>query len=281
MQPFDGVSQPQAKPAYPSAPQQGQPQGQYPGAPQQSGYPSLPNRPSNPQNYQAPFPSQNYQQQPAAGYPNYPAQPQQVIYVQGNDQGQDNIQKVLMAQQMSRNIKSSGGGLVACFSLIAAVAAVGIASQLRDQNNYNILLQTYNLIAGRNYNFQDAFSRDACQAFLADIIAIPIFLYMFAAFNFFAMCVSFTGMTCCTAVQGLAALGWFGLSAFASQQNCGAVYTLLTKAFGANNVPQNAYPYFAALGVASAVAACLNHSWSNSQEKAQRDKRNVALMMAS
>jgi hypothetical protein len=267
MQPFDGVSQPQAQPAYPSAnsaPQQGQ---------NPQGYPS--NRPSYPQNY----PSQSYQQ--PGGYPKYPAQsqPQYVVYAQGASQGSDNLQQQLMAQQLSRNIKSGGGGLVACFCIIAAIVAFGVGSKFEDQTNYQILLTVYKSIAKREFNVVEAFAPDTCQAFLADIIAVPVFLYGFAFFNFFAMCVSFAGVTCCLFVQALAALIWTGIALFASQQKC-VGYSLLTTMFGKDNMPQNAWPYYAGMAAASLIACFLNYSWNDNKAKAQRDQRNLALMMA-
>lgn len=166
------------------------------------------------------------------------------------------------------------------YSLLVAAAAAAVGITLMNQTNYQVLLQAYQTIAGRNFDPADAFSKDTCQAFLGDIIAIPIALFIFAALNVFVMIISFTGETCCMFPQALVGLAMGGMAAFVSQQNCGVAYTILTKLFGANNVPQNAWPYYGALAVASLLSCIMTHSWSNSKEKAKRDQRNLALMMA-
>jgi len=286
MQPFE-VTQPnpqaQAKPLDP-APQQGQNpqlQGQYPQS-QQTGYPTLPQRPSQqpyPQNYQAPFPSQAYQQ--PGGYPNYQAQPQPqyVMYNQGVNQAQDAVQKRMLAQQLSRNVNASGKGLVVIFSLLMFAGGLMMAGSYATQDKYKIMNSAYKAIGGRDYNMADTFSPDTCQAFLGGMIGVPYFLVVFAIFNFLAMCVSFTGATCCMCLQVFSALIWAGIAFFTSQQKC-VGYSVLTTLFGANNIPQNAWNYYAGMAVASLIACCLNYSWSSNQDKAKRDQRNLALMMA-
>jgi hypothetical protein len=202
------------------------------------------------------------------------------MYAQ-NNKNNDDLQRQIMMQQMSRNNKSGGGVLVTIYSLFVAVVAGVVAYTLMNQTNYQVLLQAYQTLAGRQFNPIEAFSPDACQAFLADIIAVPIFLFAFAAFNVFAMFVSFTGSASCMFIQPIATLLWAGIAIFASQQKCGIGYTVLTKMFGADKIPQNSCPFYAAMAVASLLACILNHVWKSSQDKAKRDERNLALMMAS
>jgi len=277
-QPQGQYPQPQGQYPQPQG-QYPQPQGQYP---QQR--PSYPNyqqqRPSQqpyPQNYQAPYPNQAYQQ--PGGYPNYQAQPQYVMYSQGGNQGSNDVQKIMLAQQLNRSRDVSGKGLVIFYSLFVAAASVGIAYVFINQTSYQILLNVYEKIAGRAFNPSDSFSRDTCQAFLADIIAVPIFLFAFAAFNFFAMLVSCAGISGCMFIQPLCALVWAGIAVFVSQQQC-VGYSILTTMFGANNVPQNAWTYYGAMSAASLLSCFLNWSWSSNEDKAKRDQRNLALMMA-
>ncbi len=281
MQPFDGVSvpipQPQTQPAYPSAAQIGQGQGQYPSGPQQSSYPTSAQRNSYPQNYQAPYPGQNYQQQPG-GYPNYPAQ-SQPQYGQGANQGQAPAQKQGMAPRPTKNTQEDSKKYVTYYSVFVTFVSIVFMFSFVSGDNYQIVMNVYQKIAGHSFIASDVFSSNTCQALLAGTIAVPVYLLVFAIFNLVAMLVSLTGLHHCMFIQPVATVLWAGTAAIASQQNCSGNSTAASM-FGANTLPESSWSYYAFLAIASSVASVLNYSWNNKKIQAEKDQKSLALIMA-
>jgi len=263
MQPFDGIIAPPNP--HPQEEQSPQSQQNDPFAPQQP----------NPAPYQPPFAFQ----QPG-GYPINGDQSKSMAYNQGFQQARNSLHRQLLAQELGRNIKATGKGLVALFSLFMVTVSVGGAFVYGSQTNYSLTATVYNKITVDEYNVLDTFSSNSCQAFLGGILGVPYFLLAFGIFNFLALWISATGLTCCMFIQAFCALLWAGLAAFISQQKC-VGQSILTTAFGANNIPQNAWPYYAAMALASFVACVLNCNWSHDKDRAERDQQNLALIMAS
>jgi len=287
--------QTQAKPAYPTLERgslPGQPQTQQGGYPtfqqgyQQGGYPTFQQGHGQPQpnNYQSPFPSQAYQQPQyqQQGYPMY-QQPNYGAYQQGmqgmQQAAEDTVHKQLLMNQMRRNIKASGQGLVLLYAFVLIVGAAAGGYVYTQQTSFQIMWSGFAKIVGRESQPQDTFSDDSCQVYVTGILNLPYFLAAFAVYHFLSICIAFMNTSCCHIFHVFAATIFAGVGVFISQNSCSG-FSILKVLIGAKNVPENAAPFYFVLAGATFLACLLNCSWSSNKEKAERDQKNLALMMS-
>jgi len=205
----------------------------------------------------------------------------QVAYQQGIHNTQQAAQRNMIAQQLKNNISAPGQGLVILFGFIAIVGSIAAAYIVLQADYYGIMEKVYKSMQGTTFKPEDLFNvgSGSCKTYLIGSLGLPIFLGIFAAWNLLAILFACCGTSCCLIFQALMALIWGGLAAFISQQKCSGI-AAFTYLFGANNVPQNPWPYFAALAVASLVSCFLNYSWSSNRDRAERDQKNLSLMLA-
>ncbi len=208
----------------------------------------------------------------------YPSQPY-VVYTQGVQSAQDIAQKQMLANQLMRNIRAPGKGLVILYSLFLVVTSILAIILYTNQNSYPLVETGYEKLSGKSYTLADSFlSSSSCQIYFAGILSVPNFLLIFAFFNLLAMCFSCCGTSCCMCFQIIASISWAGLAAYYYRVSC-ALTAVLTPVFGTSSIPQNAWPFYLGMAIASLIACLLNYSWSNNKDQAEKDQRNLALMM--
>ena len=203
------------------------------------------------------------------------------VYNHGLQNAQNTAQRHLIAQQLKDNIRAPGQGLVILFSLIAIVGSIAVAFIVLQASYYDTLIQFYKTFGGTNFSPEEFFKMgsNSCKTYLIGSLGLPAFLGIFAVFNFLAMLFACCGTSCCMCFQALMALIWGGLAAFITQQKC-SVTDGLTLFIGSDNVPQNPWPCFAGLAGATLALCVLNYCWSSNKDNAERDQKNLALMMS-
>lgn len=266
MQPFDGIDippnvQPQAQPLDPK------PQEDYQFDP--SAF-----QPDT-ESYQPPLP---LQQQPG-GYPMPQDQFISMAKSQGAQQAKNSLHRQLLAQELGKNIKANGKGLVALFSIFMTTITIGGSFVYGNQTKYSQTSTAYHSFVEGDYNIMDTLSQNSCQAFLAAILGVPYCLLGFGIFHIVTMWISFTGLTCCRFFHALLTVFWAVIAAWTSQQKC-VGYSIISTTFG-QDTPQNAWIYYAGMALASFTACVLNFNWRIDKDRAERDQRNLAFIMAS
>jgi len=185
----------------------------------------------------------------------------------------------MLAKQLMENIRAPGKGLVILYSLFLLVASFLVLFIYVERNSYSLVDKGYTALVGRDYRLTDAFSASTgCQAYFAGVLGVPNFLMIFAFLNLLAMCFSCCGTSCCMCFQIIFTISWSSIAAYYYRVPC-TMTIILTPIFGTNTIPQNPWPIYLGMGIASLIACFLNYSWSSNKDKAERDQRNLALMM--
>jgi hypothetical protein len=237
-------------------------------------YPSL-----NAPNHQTAFYHQNYNQQQA--HHQVPIQ----------NQG-DSMKRMLMLQQMNKNIRASGVCAVLLLALISIIAGFAITVYLAQEKHDNreaaanaFVLKK--LLEGKIIDKLETadqmfllvnYNKDECDRLLGGNISAPILsLIVFAGFNVIALLAACCKLTFMSYLHAILAAVWGVATLMTMNANCTGVASqiiiILQKA-----PPLESWPFFAVMFVLSVASVIVNWQWKSNMAKAEREKQNLSLM---
>jgi len=259
-------------------------QNQYPNfVPQNLNQNQNPNPAFNQINYQNPFGhpnvNTNVNVQPPSYYP--PTQ----YNNSGKDQAKNMIQRNMLLQHMSKNIKASGQGSTMCLTIINTIIGVLIAYIGIGVADYNNIRKAFLALSFHEITFPETFfiimlkSRgDVCLTLLAGGVSLFSLGGVFAVFNFCASCFACCKVTCMAYIQACWTIIWTIVALSQTNGNCGGLNSLVVRNF--SGIPHTTWPFYAAMALGSLMCVIANCCWSSNQAKAEQERRSLNLMAA-
>ncbi len=222
--------------------------------------------------------SQNYQPPVSSHYSQ--EQLDYAVYNLEVQQGRDVALKQMMLEHITKSIKAPGFAFVLSYYLIIILGGIALTFLFPDDNDYPIMLNAYKRVTTYDYQISDTFvSPGSCQALLGITLSVPLFLIIFYTFNFLDIFASCLGIHWGMYPQFFMAGIYSSLAAYTTQQRC-ADQSFLVSMFGADNIPENPWFYFAGMAFASVGSGLLNYIFSSNKERAENHKKELAFVLS-